>query len=142
MKTKDFSLHDQNDSVHTLKQYRGKWVVLYFYPKDDTPGCTIEACKFRDSLTELQKLGVVILGVSKDSVASHKKFSQKYHLNFPVLSDESKETIRAYDAWGVLGTLRKTYLIGPEGEIKKVYNNVNPTVHAGEILRDLTSYES
>jgi peroxiredoxin Q/BCP len=150
MKAKDFSLHDQNDSVHTLKQYRGKWVVLYFYPKDDTPGCTIEACKFRDSLAELRKLGVVILGVSKDSVTSHKKFAQKYHLNFPILSDESKETIRAYDAWGMKkflgkqfeGTLRKTYLIDPEGEIKKMYNNVNPTVHAGEILRDLKSYES
>ena len=139
MKLQDFSLHDQNDSVHTLKQYRGKWVVLYFYPKDDTPGCTIEACKFRDSLEELQQLGVVILGVSKDSVASHKKFAEKYHLNFPVLSDESKETIKAYDAWGALGTRRITYLIDPKGEITKVYKNVNPTIHAGEILRDLTA---
>jgi peroxiredoxin Q/BCP len=137
MKTTDFSLHDQNDTVHTLKQYRGKWVVLYFYPKDDTPGCTIEACKFRDSLAQLQKLGVVILGVSKDSVASHKKFAQKYHLNFPILSDISKEIIKAYDAQGIIGTLRKTYLINPDGDIKKVYNNVNPTIHAGEILRDL-----
>jgi peroxiredoxin Q/BCP len=137
MKTTDFSLHDQNDTVHTLKQYRGKWVVLYFYPKDDTPGCTIEACKFRDSLAQLQKLGVVILGVSKDSVASHKKFAQKYHLNFPILSDISKEIIKAYDAQGIIGTLRKTYVINPDGDIKKVYNNVNPTIHAGEILRDL-----
>jgi peroxiredoxin Q/BCP len=142
MKAKDFSLHDQNDSVHSLKQYRGKWVVLYFYPKDDTPGCTIEACKFRDSLAELQKLGVVILGVSKDSVASHKKFAEKYHLNFPILSDVSKEIIKAYDARGAFGTLRKTYLINPDGEIKKVYNNVNPTIHAGEIIRDLHIYES
>jgi peroxiredoxin Q/BCP len=139
MKAIDFKLLDQNGTGHTLKQYRGKWVVLYFYPKDDTPGCTVEACTFRDSLLELQKLGVVILGVSKDSVASHKKFADKYHLNFPILSDESKETIKAYDAWGGLGTRRKTYLIDQKGEIKKVYNNVNPTIHAGEILRDLTA---
>lgn len=145
MKVNDFSLPDQNDSLHTLKQYRGKWVVLYFYPKDDTPGCTIEACTFRDSLADLQKLGVIILGVSKDSVASHKKFAEKYHLNFPILSDESKDVIKAYKAWGIKkflgksfeGTLRISYLIDPTGEIKKVYENVNPTIHSGEILRDI-----
>lgn len=141
MKVKNFSLHDQSTTIHTLKQYRGKWVVLYFYPKDDTPGCTIEACTFRDSLAELQKRGVVILGVSKDSVASHKKFADKYHLNFPILSDESKETIKAYDAWGGLGTRRITYLIDPKGDIHKIYKNVNPTIHAGEILPDLKEYE-
>ncbi len=140
MKAKDFSLQDQNKTVHTLRQYHGKWVVLYFYPKDDTPGCTIEACKFRDSITELQKLEVVILGVSKDSVASHKKFAEKYHLNFPILSDGTKEIIKAYEANGVLGTLRKTYLIDPDGDIKKIYTNVNPTIHAGEILRDIQSF--
>lgn len=139
MKAKDFNLPDQDNTFHTLKEYLGKWIVLYFYPKDDTPGCTTEACTFRDSLAELQKLGVVILGVSKDSVTSHKKFAEKYHLNFPILSDESKETIHAYDAWGGLGTRRKTYLIAPSGEIKKVYNNVNPTIHAGEILRDISA---
>jgi peroxiredoxin Q/BCP len=139
MNIKDFSLPDQNNTPHTLKEYRGKWVVLYFYPKDDTPGCTIEACTFRDSLAELQKLGVVILGVSKDSVDSHKKFAEKYHLNFPILSDESKEIIQAYGAWGLLGTLRKTFLIDPKGEMQKVYKNVNPTVHAGDIIRDVQS---
>jgi thioredoxin-dependent peroxiredoxin len=145
MKATDFTLHDQNGSVHSLKQYHGKWVVVYFYPKDDTPGCTIEACKFRDSLAELQKLGVVILGISKDSMLSHRKFAEKYHLNFPVLSDESKEIIKAYDAWGMKkflgksfeGTLRKSYLIDPTVEIKKVYENVNTTTHAGEILSDI-----
>jgi len=137
MKVKDFSLPDQNNIFHTLKEYKGAWVALYFYPKDDTPGCTKEACTFRDSLGELQKLGVVILGVSKDSVASHKKFADKYHLNFPVLSDESKEIIKAYDAWGALGTKRKTFLIDPNGEIKKIYEHVNPTIHAGEIIRDI-----
>jgi len=142
MKAKYFRLSDQNNTIHTLKQYRGKWIVLYFYPKDDTPGCTIEACKFRDSFKELQQLGVVILGVSKDSVLSHKKFVEKYHLNFPILSDESKETIKAYDAQGILGTLRKTYLIDPNGDVKKVYDNVNPTIHAGEILRDIQGMQA
>ncbi len=145
MNAKDFSLPDQDGKIHLLSQYKGKWVVLYFYPKDDTPGCTKEACNFRDSLQELNNLGVVILGVSKDSVASHKKFSEKYHLNFPLLSDESKETIKAYHAWGEKkfmgktfeGILRKTYLINPQGNIEKIYENVNPLVHAGEIVKDL-----
>lgn len=148
MNATDFHLPDQSNIYHSLADYRGKWTVLYFYPKDDTPGCTMEACKFRDSFHELQKKGVIILGVSKDSVLSHKKFAEKYHLNFPLLSDESHRTIEAYDAWGVkkflgksfTGTLRKTYLIDPKGEIRKVYEKVNPTVHAGEILRDLTAY--
>src|SRR5258706_7110268 len=100
MVAKDFTLADQNGVMHSLHDYKGKWVVLYFYPKDDTPGCTKEACNFRDATGELQKRGVVILGVSKDSVASHKKFSEKYHLNIPILSDESKEVIIAYEAWG------------------------------------------
>ncbi len=145
MKAPEFNLSDENGTHHKLSDYRGKWVVLYFYPKDDTPGCTKEACNFRDSLQELQKFDVVILGVSKDSVASHKKFSQKYHLNFPLLSDESKETIKAYHAWGEKkftgktfeGILRTTYLINPQGNIEKIYENVNPLVHAGEILKDL-----
>lgn len=145
MKAKDFTLSDQNGEIQTLSQYIGKWVVLYFYPRDDTPGCTKEACNFRDSIHELQKLNVVILGVSKDSVASHKKFADKYHLNFPLLSDETKEVMKLYDAWGKKkflgkefeGTLRMTYLIDPTGEIKKVYRNVNPSIHAGEILADL-----
>lgn len=141
MKAKDFALVDQNNSIHTLKQYLGKWVVLYFYPKDDTPGCTVEACKFRDSFVELQQLGVVILGISTDSTASHKKFAEKYHLNFPLLSDESKETSSVYEARGALGTRRKTFLIDPVGAVKKVYSNVNPTIHAEEILRDIKSYK-
>ena len=127
---------NQNGKYHKLADYKGKWVVLYFYPKDDTPGCTVEACKFRDGLNRLQELNVVILGVSKDSIASHKKFAEKYHLNFPLLSDESKETIRAYHAWSE-GTIRMTYLINPQGEIQKVYENVNPAVHAEEILKDV-----
>jgi Peroxiredoxin len=100
MKTIDFSLPDQSGKVHKLSSYRGSWVLLYFYPKDDTPGCTKEACGFRDSLNELKEHNVIVLGVSADSVASHQKFSQKYHLNFPLLSDEKKEVIKAYGAFG------------------------------------------
>ncbi|HKB88363.1 MAG TPA: thioredoxin-dependent thiol peroxidase [Patescibacteria group bacterium] len=141
----DFSLPDQDGKYHSLTNYHGKWVVLYFYPKDDTPGCTKEACSFRDSFRELTKLNVVVLGVSKDSVKSHKKFAEKYDLNFPILSDESKETIIAYGAWGPKkfmgreydGIIRMTYLINPDGNIEKIYPKVNPLTHAEEIIQDL-----
>jgi thioredoxin-dependent peroxiredoxin len=143
----NFSLPDQNGGDHSLTDYRGKWVILYFYPKDDTPGCTKEACNFRDSFHELQKLGAIILGVSKDSVRSHKKFADKYQLNFPLLSDEGLEVIKSYNAWGKKkfmgreydGIFRTTYLINPDGEIEKIYENVNPLSHAGDILTDLKS---
>jgi peroxiredoxin Q/BCP len=145
MKAKEFELNDQNGVLRKLADYKGKWVLLYFYPKDDTPGCTAEACSLRDNFRELEKLGVQILGVSKDSVKSHQKFAKKYNLNFPILSDESINTIKAYEAWGKKkfmgrefeGTLRKSFLIDDQGEIKKVYENVNPTKHAGEILSDV-----
>jgi peroxiredoxin Q/BCP len=140
-----FSLPDQDGKIHKLSDYKGKWVIVYFYPKDDTSGCTTEACNFRDSFHELQAKGVVILGISKDSIKSHKKFAEKNDLNFPLLSDETKEVIDAYHAWGKKkfmgktyeGILRTTYLINPAGEIVKVYENVNPTIHAKEILKDL-----
>lgn len=145
MIAKDFSLPDQDGIPRTLGEYRGNWVILYFYPKDDTPGCTKEACNFRDSFHELQKLGVVILGVSKDSVQTHKKFADKYQLNFPLLSDESLEMIKSYGAWGQKkfmgreygGIFRMTYLINPEGKIIKTYEKVNPLTHAGQIIQDL-----
>jgi thioredoxin-dependent peroxiredoxin len=145
MKATDFEMPDQNGVTHTLSQYLGKWVVLYFYPKDDTPGCTKEACNFRDSLEEFQKIGVAILGVSKDSVQSHKKFAEKYQLNFPLLSDEDKSVMIEYKAWGRKsflgkeydGTLRTTYIIDPTGEIRKVYKSVEPFGHKTEILADL-----
>ncbi len=147
MKASDFSLPDQEGKVHKLSDYKGKWIVLYFYPKDDTPGCTTEACNFRDNIKKFQDKGAVILGVSKDSVESHKKFAEKYHLNFTILSDEEKIAIKAYKSWGKKsfmgktfeGTLRNTYLIDPQGEIKKVYEKVNPLIHAKEILKDLSS---
>ncbi|MEK7577517.1 MAG: thioredoxin-dependent thiol peroxidase [Patescibacteria group bacterium] len=149
MNATDFRLQDQDGVIHTLSQYKGKWVILYFYPKDDTPGCTKEACSFRDSTEEFTKRGVVILGVSKDSVASHKKFATKYHLTFPILSDESLEMIKSYNAWGKKkfmgreydGIFRMTYLINPEGEIEKVYEKVNPLIHSGDILEDLKMRE-
>ena len=146
MMANDFSLSDQDGVMHTLSQYKGRWVVLYFYPKDDTPGCTKEACNFRDSIAELQKLNVVVLGVSKDSIKSHKKFAEKYQLNFPLLSDETGAVVETYQAWGKKkflgkefeGIFRTTYLINPEGEIQKKYDKVNPAIHADEIILDVT----
>src|SRR5216684_2113029 len=96
----DFKLFDQDGKSHTLFDYRGQWVIVYFYPKDDTPGCTTEACGFRDEYGYIQENGAVVLGISKDSVASHKKFANKFNLNFPLLSDKSLDTIKAYGAWG------------------------------------------
>ena len=141
-----FDLEDQDGKRHTLKSLLAKGpLILYFYPADFTPGCTKEACSFRDRFTQLQKMGVVILGISKDNQKSHKKFAEKYHLNFPLLSDESRETIKAFGAWGEKkfmgktfeGVLRKTFLIGPDGLVKKIYKKVNPINHAGEIIRDI-----
>jgi len=145
MKAIDFSLPDQNGKVHSLSSYKGSWVLLYFYPKDDTPGCTKEACGFRDSLNDLKKHNVFVLGVSADSVSSHQKFAKKYNLNFPLLSDEKKEAIKAYGAFGKKkfmgrefeGILRISFLINPKGEVVKKYDKVKPEVHAKEVLQDI-----
>jgi len=145
MKIIDFSLPDQNGKVHKLSSYRGSWVLLYFYPKDDTPGCTKEACGFRDSLNDLKEHNVIVLGISADSVSSHQKFAQKYHLNFPLLSDEKKEVIKAYEAWGKKkfmgrqfeGILRISFLINPQGEVVKKYDKVKPEIHARQVLEDI-----
>lgn len=128
-----------------LPGLKGKWVLVYFYPKDDTPGCTKEACSFRDHLDEFKKRGVAVVGVSKDSVASHEKFSAKYHLNFPLISDPNHELIAKFGAWGeknfmgrkFMGTLRNSYLLNPAGEIVKEYKSVNPLTHSSQILSDL-----
>lgn len=140
----DFTLIDQFGKEQSLLSFRGKWVVLYFYPKDNTPGCTTEACSFRDYFGELTKHGIVVLGVSKDSVASHQKFASKHNLPFLLLSDPDHRVIEQYSAWGekkfmgklFLGILRMTYLINPAGEIAKVYPKVNPSDHIAEILQD------
>ena len=146
-KAPDFHLPDQNGSIHSLSDYRGKWVLLYFYPKDDTPGCTKEACGFRDITTEYNNKGIVVIGISKDDISSHKKFADKYHLTFPLLSDESKETIKSYDAWGEKkfmgrvydGVKRVSFLIAPDQTIQKEYLKVDVFKHAKEILQDVES---
>ncbi|MDQ5962219.1 MAG: thioredoxin-dependent peroxiredoxin [Patescibacteria group bacterium] len=140
-----FSLFDQDGKLHKLSDYKGKKVLLYFYPKDDTPGCTEEACNFRDGYKEFQKLGLVILGVSADSVKSHKKFAEKFKLPFPILSDESKEVCEAYGVWGkkkfmgreYMGITRSSFLIDEQGKIAKVYEQVKTKVHAGEVRSDM-----
>lgn len=145
MQAHAFTLPDATGTLRSLADYRGKWVILYFYPKDDTPGCTKEACAFRDAYHEWEKWGAVIIGISKDSVASHAKFAAKYQLTFPILSDESHTVIEKYGAWGqkkfmgreFMGTIRMTYLIDPTGNIVKEYPKVNPLSHAAEILTDL-----
>lgn len=142
----NFSLPDQTGTTRTLKDYDGKWLVLYFYPKDDTPGCTTEACNFRDARDSLAELGNAnVVGVSRDSVRKHANFVKKYGLNFTLLSDPEAEAIKAYNSWGekklfgriYLGILRNTYLIDPSGNIVKEYLGVDPAKHAAEILTDL-----
>lgn len=143
-KAPTFSLPDQDGKIHSLSDYAGKKVLLYFYPKDDTPGCTTEACEFRDGYEEFQKMGLVVLGVSKDSIKSHKKFAEKFSLPFPLLSDESGEVIRAYGSWGKKkfmgreyeGILRNSFLIDEKGAIAKVYESVKPKEHAEEVKVD------
>jgi thioredoxin-dependent peroxiredoxin len=137
-----FELPDETGKVHKLSDYSGKTFILYFYPKDDTPGCTTEACNFRDNYSAYEKAGVIILGVSTDSVKSHAKFKNKYHLPFPLLADEDHKVSAAYGVWGRKkmmgreydGIFRTTFLIGPDGTIKKVFENVKPPDHAKEIL--------
>ena len=146
-KAPDFSLPDQHEKMHSLSEYKGKWVVVYFYPKDDTPGCTKEACGFRDKSTLLTEKGIVVLGVSKDKTSSHKKFADKFELNFPLLSDVSTDMIQSYDAIGekkfmgktFMGIHRYTFLINPQGNIAKIYEKVDPSIHADEILQDVES---
>lgn len=138
----DFSLPDETGKVHKLSQYLGRNVVLYFYPKDDTPGCTTEACNFRDDYSAYEKTDVVILGVSPDSPKSHAKFKAKYLLPFSLLSDEEHKVLELYGAWGKKkmygkeydGVLRTTYVIGKDGKILKVFENVKPADHSAEIL--------
>ncbi len=132
----EFSLVDQDDKTHSLKDYHGKRVLLYFYPKDDTPGCTREACNFRDNIERLQKK-VVVFGVSGDLATSHQRFAKKYSLNFPLLADPEKKTIASYGADGIVLTKRTSFLISPDGKIEKIYPKVNPDAHVEEVLRDV-----
>ena len=140
-----FSLPDQHGKVHQLSDYKGKWVILYFYPKDMTPGCTVEACNFRDDFPAFGNLDAVILGVSKDSVTRHKKFAEKYELPFTLLSDEDGSMCEAYGVWKekslygkiFMGINRSTFLIDPSGKIARVYPKVKVKEHAAELLQAL-----
>ena len=137
-----FSGQNQDEETIALSDFSGKNVVLYFYPRDNTPGCTKEACSFRDNLEALADNNTVVVGVSADSAASHKRFADKYELNFHLLADPDKETIAAYQAWGEKkmygktkeGILRITYVIGPDGVIKATFPKVKTATHAEEIL--------
>lgn len=137
-----FSLPDENGTLHNLDEFLGKWVVLYFYPEDDTPGCIAQACSLRDARDDLQDIGAEVVGISKDSVNSHDAFKAKYSLNFTLLSDESKTAITAYGAWGkkmfgIEGVQRKTFLIDPDGMVRKVYGRAIPVGHGEKVLADL-----
>ena len=145
-KAPDFSLPDHNGVKHKLSDYRGKPVVIYFYPKDDTPGCTKEACSFRDSFVEYKKAGIVVLGISVDNEKSHAKFIDKYNLPFILLSDTDKKVVEKYGVWveknmygkKYWGTARKTFVLDKEGKLLRVFNKVKPDNHASEVLQVLS----
>jgi len=144
-KAPDFKLKDQDGKTVSLSEFKGKNVVLYFYPKDDTPGCTTEACSFRDELPRFNKNDAVILGISADSVDSHKKFAQKFDLPFTLLSDENKKVVEDYGVWKeknnygkkYMGIERTTYIIDKEGKIKKIFNKVKVDGHSEEVMEAL-----
>ena len=138
----DFSLIGDDDARHELRDYQGGWLVLYFYPKDHTPGCTIEACSLRDAHDGLMRNGVKVVGVSMDTPGEHRAFKAKYSLPFTLLSDPLGETIRAYGAWGKKmfgheGILRKTFIIDAEGMVRRVYGRVTPLGHGAAIAADI-----
>lgn len=145
-----FELPDQNGNIHKLSDYKGKWVLVYFYPKDDTPGCTIEACTLRDNMEGFDKANAVVLGISADTPESHAKFAEKYNLPFTLLADESKEVIKAYDSWApkkmfgkeYMGIKRNSFLINPIGIVVKMYEGVKPQEHAKEVLQDITLFST
>lgn len=144
----DFTLLDQDGVAHTLSAHHGSRVLIYFYPKDDTPGCTKQACLLRDAMPELSKLDAIIFGISADSVKSHKKFAEKYGLPFTLLADEDHAVSEAYGVWGMKkmmgreyqGITRTSFLVGKDGLIEKVYQNVKPEKHADQVLADLRDH--
>ncbi len=141
----NFTLLDSQGSEVSLRDFKGKWVVLYFYPKDDTPGCTKEACHFRDDFKTLESLGAKVIGVSIDNSFSHKKFAEKYNLPFPLLSDTSGEVAKRYGALNNLILIklakRNTYLINAQGKIAKIYQDVDTSKHSQEIIEDLKKFK-
>ncbi len=149
-KAPNFRLPDQDGAEHTLGEVKGQWALVYFYPKDDTPGCTKEACGIRDAFPKFKKLGLTVFGVSVDSVKKHAKFVEKYQLPFILLADEGKEMVEAYGVWGkkkfmgreYMGTNRVSFLIDPKGKIAKVYPQVKPEAHADEVLADVRALQA
>lgn len=145
MKAPEFELKDSEGNIHHLSDYKGQTIVIYFYPKDDTPGCTKEACSFRDSYADFREAGVEVIGISPDTVNSHTKFANKYDLPFTLLADPEHEVCEAFGVWGLKksfgreyeGVYRTTFIIGPEGEIKRVFENVKPSDHSQEVLEEV-----
>ena len=137
----EFELPDQTGQLHSLEDYRDQWVVLYFYPKDETPGCTTEACEFRDNIFAFREINAQILGVSLDDVESHQKFAEKHSLPFPLLADTEGKAAEAYGVktkmFGMTVAKRQTFLVGPDGKIAKHYEKVNPDEHSQQVLADL-----
>lgn len=141
-KAPDFTLSDNDGVSHTLGEYAGSWLVLYFYPKDETPGCTTEACSMRDARDDITELGANVVGVSMDDASSHEKFKAHHSLNFTLLSDPEKTAIEAYGAWGKKmfgqeGVLRKTFIINPDGMVVKEYGRVTPLGHGEQVVAEL-----
>jgi thioredoxin-dependent peroxiredoxin len=144
-KAPSFALKDSQGKTHALSDYEGQTVVVYFYPKDDTPGCTTEACSFRDNYSAFKQAGIEILGISPDTIESHQKFSEKHELPFTLLADPNHVVCKAYEVWGKKksfgkeyeGVFRTTFIIGPEGKIKRVFENVKPSEHSQEVLDEV-----
>ena len=146
-KAPDFALADETGKTYTIKDFAGSWLVLYFYPKDDTPGCTTQACSLRDARDELTELGAKVVGISKDDASSHEKFKAKHNLNFTLLSDPEATTIEAYGAWGKKmfgkeGILRKTIIIDPQGNVQKVYGRATPLGHGESVVASLKKLQA
>lgn len=141
----DFSLKDQNGKMHKLSDYKGKNIVLYFYPRDDTPGCTMEACSFRDNYGEFKKKGIIVIGISVDDEKSHKKFADKYNLPFLLLADPEKKVVQKYGVWKeksfmgkkYMGIERTTFIIDKDFKIKKIFYKVSVPGHVNEILKNI-----
>jgi len=141
----DFTLMDQHNKQHTLSDYQGQWVVVYFYPKDDTPGCTTEACSFRDAINHIIAKRAVVFGISLDDVESHQKFSKKNNLPFSILSDADGKVAKQYDSlgdyWVIKFAKRNSFIVNPAGDIVKIYKGVDPQTHVQKVLKDLSTLQ-
>ena len=138
----EFSLYDQSNKLQSLNDYKGQWLIIYFYPKDDTPGCTRQACNFRDDISKIRELNAQILGISIDDISSHKAFAEKHSLPFPLLADPEGVTANKYGSffslWPIKFAKRHSFIISPEGEIAKIYRDIDTKTHSQEIISELT----